>query len=34
MVSVSHQAADLKRRKKNLEEEENTLDRQIEVGLI
>lgn len=34
MVSVSYQAADLKRRKKKLEEEDNELDRQIEVGHI
>ncbi len=34
MVSVSYQAADLKRRKKKLEEEEHEFDRQIEVGHI
>lgn len=34
MVSVSYQAVDLKRRRKKLEEDEDEVDRQIEVGHI
>lgn len=34
MVSVSYQAADLKRRRNKLEEDEDEVGRQIEVGHI